>query len=643
MMIRKSAYAALLLVLGCQAAPTVTEQATTRSATVADMAPDTAAAIAELEAQIKADVYWLADEERGGRGLNTDGIEESAQFAALRFAQLGLEPAGEVGYFDTFTLNAGNTLIEDETELAFGDTQLTANEDYVPYGWSKMGAFEGNLAFGGYSISAERRGYDDYDDADVEGKVVLALRYEPHDEEGASLFLNDNEQRQMGRNFTRESELFRKARAAEAAGASALLIVNPPMHHEGKNPVDRFSSRGGRARVGIPVMQVSPETAGKLLAAAELPTLTELQTSIDSTGKPNTLVGEPVTVAGRWNAESETIIEKNVVAMMRGEGPLADEYIVVGGHYDHLGKGEYGSRSGTGPVHYGADDNASGTAAVMAIAELLAEQGNPEGRSVYFVLFSAEEIGLIGSREWVEDAPVEHDDIVAMLNYDMLGRPEDRTLRIGGVGTTQLFESMLDEAIPAAEIDWVDTGSSMDGRSDHAPFDRAGIPAMFFFGSLHDDYHTERDTPDKLDYDFLARASYASFEILEELRSTTDTLDYRDREQRMADSGQTPSGPQRDPGERRVRLGITPDMSAYSDSEEKGLLVAGVSDNTPAQRASLAQGDRILKLGEHDIADINDLQFALEDSEPGKTYPLHIKRGDELKQLSVTFDGTEVN
>ncbi|MEM6314038.1 MAG: M20/M25/M40 family metallo-hydrolase, partial [Planctomycetota bacterium] len=455
-------------------------------------------------------------------------------------------------------------------------------------------------------------------------------------EGGGSLFLNDNEQRQMGRKFTRESELFRKARAAERAGAAALLIVNPPMYHDDQPPLQGFGSFGGRQRVGIPVMHIAPDAAEKLLASAELPDLTTLQKKIDSTGKPASQTGKPVEVAGSWQAEEQTAYEKNVVTLLPGEGPLADEFIVIGGHYDHIGSGEYGSRTRSNTVHFGADDNASGTATVMALAELLAEEGNPEGRSVFFVLFSAEEIGLIGSRRWVEDLPVEQDQVVAMLNYDMLGRPAERVLQVGGVATSDDFEPLLAEAIPAAGLDWKDTGAAMDGRSDHANFDRVGIPAMFFFGSLHDDYHTERDTPDKLDYDFLARATYASFEIVEALRADDDVAPYRSADQRVANNAE----PERQPGSRRVRLGIMPD---YGGDEGTGLLVAEVSADTPAHRAKLAEGDRILKLGDHEIGDIMDLQFALEDAEPGQTYPLAVNRDGQQVNLSVTFDQAEVD
>jgi hypothetical protein len=589
--------------------------------------------LAALEAQIKEDVYWLADPAREGRGLGTDGIEVSADYIADRFETLGLEPGGDDGtFFQNFPLDIGSELVPEQTRLAVGGTELVLDEDYTPMGVSSPAAFDAPVVFAGYGINSDD--YNDFDAVDVEGKVALILRYEPHDADGDS---------RLGRNgnSSRNAALTSKIFACQRAGAAAVLIVNPPRFHDDTPPLMGFGSAPRRGRITIPAFHITQEAAHKILDAAGLPELAELQDRIDSIGEP--IAVEPaneVNVAGDFAAKTNTTTVRNVVAVLPGAGENADEYVAIGGHYDHLGFGGFGSRSpGVEAVHYGADDNASGTAAVMALAEHFAEQ--PTDRSLVFILFSAEEVGLIGSRHWVENATVPIEEVVAMFNYDMLGRPEDDTLEVGGHLTAAELEPLTEAATAAYDLEWESMGGGMDGRSDHANFWRADIPAMFFFGSIHEEYHTPDDTPDKVNYPFLATATAATSQIIREVANAPERPVFIDpsREANAAGAAGEPSDEQ--PPARRVRLGILPDMTAYGgDENPSGVVVDGVSNDTPAAKAGLQTGDVITAIGQMEIADIYDLQEALAAAEPGSTMPVKVRRDGTPQELSVTFEAT---
>ena len=628
-----AALAAATLVAGCRADPdragrgqdpTITQ--TQLPVSDADAPPIDRA---ELKRRITEDVYWLSDAERDGRGLGTDGIDESAEYMAADLAAAGLEPAGTDGYFQPWTLTLGRSLDESATSLTLGGVPLELGEDYVPLSFSAPETFQGELAFAGYAVNDKASGYNDFEGVDLTGKVALVLRWEPHTPDGGSRISG-------GKRWSNNAPLFLKASRAAAAGASAVLIVNPPEHHEDRADLMPFAEVSARQRVPIPAFHVTPDIADALLAAAGMPPLLELQRSIDTTGEP--VAVEPraaAVVAGGWDGSDREVEAKNVIGLLPGSGELADEYVVVGGHYDHLGMGGLGSLArGVTAVHHGADDNASGTAAVIALAEMLAgdeaedQRGGQRGgqRGVLFMGFSAEEIGLLGSDHWVKNPTVPIESVAAMVNYDMLGRPEDGVLQVGGEQTSEAFGPIVRAAAEEAGLKLNQLGAAMDGRSDHASFHRAGVPALFFFGSIHDDYHTPRDTADKVDYDFLADATMAGYEIVRELRAGPRPEFVRPA---RADRGRQPA--------RRVRLGVTPDMQAYGGDEPNGVPVTDVAPGSAAASAGVEPGDVLVKLGEVETADIYGLQDALSVVEPGSTHDLLVRRDGKDVSLEVTF------
>lgn len=583
--------------------------------------------------RIEKDLRWLADDARQGRGILTPGLDEAADYIADRFEELGLEQLdGLEGYFQPFEREFGQELDEEETKLAAeGMEDLKLGEDFNPLSWSAPAQFEGELVFAGYGITSERYGWDDFADVDVEGKVALVLRYEPHKEDGQSFFTNSQ------RNSP-EAALFSKARDAQEAGASAVLIVDPPLHHGEDAELMAFGT--GRRRADIPAFHITREAANKLLAAAGLEDLETLQKSIDETAERSAGPASKetdLTVAGGFEADERTVTVKNVIGLVPGE--KTDEYIVIGSHYDHVGLGSYGSSAGYGEIHNGADDNASGTTAMLALAEAFATRGEKPERSLVFVAFTAEEIGLVGSRYMTDHPPMPLEETVAMVNMDMVGRVRDDTLFVGGMDMAPAYRSILEAADARSPLKLDDMGSAFGGRSDHANFNRNEIPAIFFFSGLHEEYHKPEDDADLINFEGIAQATRIAYEVIDELTMTPrDQLDFTEPGGReMLESATPPTTRPDDQRQtaRRVRLGVMP---SFEQDDEPGVLITVVSENTPAATAGLKPGDRIIRINDREVTSLEDLQGALEDAEPGDKATVVVMRDGEEVRVEVTFD-----
>ena len=464
------------------------------------------------EAQLRDDVAWLADDARTGRGIGTPGLDASGDYLAQRFKDLGLQPLPSLdGYFQSFDYVFGSELVADKTGLvADGGAALKAGVDFEPLGWSTAADFKGPLIFGGYAIDSDRYKYDDFAGLDAKGKVVLCLRYEPHDADGKSRLTKSDR-------FSREASLVAKARAAENAGAVALLIVDPPLHHEGGDVLMDMGSTE-RQVAGIPVFHLKHAAADDLLKADGLPDVRELQASIDKAGKPASAAGNGLVVGGGFDTADRTVRLRNVVAVLPGE--RADEYVAVGAHYDHLGYGAYGSNDGEGRVHNGADDNASGTSVVLAAAEAFAKSDVRPPRSIIFICFTGEEIGLVGSDHFVKNCPVPTAQIAAMLNLDMVGRVRDEKLSVGGMGTAAVLPQIVARADAGSPLETSDLGHLFDDRSDQASFIAAGIPSLFLFSGMHADYHAATDDVALVNFDGLAQVARFACDVLMSFETT---------------------------------------------------------------------------------------------------------------------------
>lgn len=351
------------------------------------------------------------------------------------------------------------------------------------------------MTFVGYGIGEGEDGYTSFDeDSDLTGRIALLLRYEPLDDEGRSRW---NPER-----FSRHSSMSRKIRAVAERNPAAIIVANPPGAVFAGDELESTNRSSRYARdLQIPLVQVTTEIASEIVSMGDGGATLEGLRSLADEGllttrdlNEQTKVTISATVE-RTGEEGGGRMAYNVGGVLRGKGDLADEWIVIGGHYDHVGYGRFGGSEGV--VHPGADDNASGTAGVMVLIKRFTDyyasaDADEDLRSVLFMTFSAEEMGLVGSRYYVENMTLPKESVSGMLNMDMIGRVRSDTVGVYGAGSATVFPErlepfFLDSGLTVA----VNTGTS--GRSDEANFLRAGIPGIHFFTGLHDVYHRPGD------------------------------------------------------------------------------------------------------------------------------------------------------
>jgi len=560
---------------------------------------------------------YLASDELEGRGLRTSGIDEAASYIAQQFEDAGLKQASVLGdYFQTFELTV-DTKTGIETKLSIGQKSLKLDDDFVPMTFSAEKIFDAPVAFAGYGISNPDAKYDDFAGVDLKGKVVLALRYEPHDEKGKTRF--------DPHGASPFAALTEKAKAAAERGAVALLIVNPPNFHD-----ERLTSASRRSaeKSAIPMLMITRKTANAILSQAGSEDLKSLQEKIDATGAPASRPLEGVSISGNVHIERVKKQVKNVVGLLPGKGRHKDEYIVIGAHYDHLGRGETGSIPGArNQIHNGADDNGSGTVAIIELANLL--RGQSFDRSILFVAFTGEEQGLLGSDQFVKECPVPLEKIQCMINLDMVGRVKDDTLLVGGAGTAEGFDAIVAAVDERSPLKLKTAGGDVGARggigpSDHASFAKKKIPVMFLFSGTHKDYHRPTDDADKINYEGMAQVVDLTSDLLRQL----DRLPHQQYVDRF-DRGMTGGGRRSN-----VQLGVMP---SYSAEETAGIVIEGTIPETPAAKAGLKEGDVLVQMGQDKLTGLTDLMDALAKHKPGDQVKIVFLRGSETMEADVTL------
>ena len=411
----------------------------------------------------------LAADEMGGRGVGSVGLERAARYLAASYRALALEPGAD-GYRQEFEVSTGVELGSGNL-LGWDEHAGEVLTHFTPLGFSSTGAFSGPLVFAGYGIRAAEIDYDDYAGLDVAGRVVLAWRYEPGEGDEASPF--------DGKHPSRWSDLRYKAHVAREAGAAALILVTPPGDDEDRLPRLRLS--GPTSHAGLPVLQVTRAVARTWLARAGLDP-TELHEAIDSDYTPRSAEIPGLHIEGTVDLVTRTASVANLVGVVPGAGALAREAVVVGAHYDHLGLGGHGSmRPDSQEVHNGADDNASGVAAMLcAVGGLVREftQGGPASRRALIVIgFAAEEIGLGGSSFYVREPLLPLADSVAMVNLDMVGRLRDDRLLALGADSADEWRPLLERLAAAGGL------SLRAGGDGYGPSDQLGYRVSSQFRS----------------------------------------------------------------------------------------------------------------------------------------------------------------
>lgn len=376
-----------------------------------------------------------------------------------------------------------------------------------------------------------------------------------------------------------------------------------------------------------PPSATAPSTGPTTLATTQ-PELAREVKEDDPHSPPSRRSRSRRTVSKPTPAAGERI--NNVAAILPGRGVLAKEYVVVGAHYDHVGYGGmFSRRMSLHEVHNGADDNASGTAAMLAMAARLAETPAPRNaRSVIFIAFTGEEAGLLGSRYFVKHSPVPVTSIASMFNLDMVGRLRDDTMSVGGTGTASAFDAIIDTAFAHASLKRKEFGRGGFGPSDHASFAAEQIPVLFFFSGMHPEYHTPGDDVELINFAGIETAVDAGVEVVSALRTMARPT-YDDAADRGARS--TSGGP-------KALMRFIP---GYGDDEEPGVYVEDVLPDGPAATAGILSGDRIISINGADVADLYEYMDAMKPIEPGTPVQIGVKRGETTLTVTAVPEGRE--
>lgn len=569
------------------------------------------------------DVRYLASDELQGRGVETDGIRLAAEHIIAEYRKYGLKPALPEGSFrQAFNVALGKTRSEGDSKVVLVTPSgtrriLTVETDFQPLQRGGNGVANGELVFVGYGISSEEDQYDDYAGIDVEGKVVVMIRREPQQADPNGAFL--------GTETSSHAYIDRKLEMAKQARAAGIIFVNDTFTASTPQKDQLSPSAGfGTTEAGLPFVHVKQRIVDEVLRASpltvtidgeeqKLASLREVSDYIDDTLQPvsQPLVGWTAEVTTKFDVDS--VEAYNLIGVLDGKGPLADETIVVGAHYDHLGFGGYGSRARnrTGEIHYGADDNATGTAAVLEIIRRMTA-GPPPQRRIVFICFSGEERGLLGSKHYVANPVFPLEQTVAMLNYDMIGTLRNNLIEVNGVGTADEFGAIVEAADEASPLDIKVIPHPFAG-SDHLPFFQKQIPVMFCFTGITPRYHTPDDT----------------FEAIN-VPGVVSVIDYTESLLRGIDALPVAPGFQNVSRQQRSKvpyLGIMPNLGA--DADEPGIPIQSVRPGSPALKAGLQVADSILKANATDTDNYSDLLQFMRTAKPGQKVVFTLKRGPE--------------
>jgi len=602
--------------------------------TGAAVPPDMAATAPEIRAEdARLHVERLAAPEMDGRQTGTDGELLATAYVAEAFEAIGLTPAGDDGYFQSFDFTSGVSLAGVNmlavTTPEGEELEPVLDTDWRPLSFSKVGSVGfGEAVFAGYGIVARADGdqpaYDSYEGLDVAGKWVVVLRYLPEDIPA--------ERRQQ---LKRYASLRFKAMAARDKGAVGVLVVSGPASKVTDQLVPmRFDA--SVAGTSIAAASVTDDLVAPWFAAAGT-TLADAQAALDGGEAVPGFALAGNQVGAHFTLSFDTDIGRNVIGRVQwGEAP-SDQVVVIGAHVDHLGHGGAGDSLAKpeeeGQIHYGADDNASGVAGLIEIAQRMAgakaEGTVPEGaRDVVFAAWSGEELGILGSSHFVKAfGPEENADsiypaVAAYLNMDMIGRMKDAVI-LQGVGSSPGWTALVEQRNVAIGLP-VTLSDDTYLPTDATSFYLKGVPILAAFTGAHSEYHTPRDTPDLVDYEALARISDLIGSIAESLVEAEEPLAYvkaQAPEQRPSNSGL------------RVYMGTIPD---YADTTSVGVLLSGVAEGGPAEEAGIKGGDILVELAGQKLENIYDYTAALDALKIGEPVTVVVMRDGERVELTVT-------
>ena len=565
---------------------------------------------------IRANVEYLASDELEGRFTGSEGIRKAADHIIAELEAMGAGPLPGVGDFRlpfeyTGSARDGGSTLRFETADG-GGRDFAGSVRGLSF--SESTTATGPLVFAGYGIvipETDGFSYDSFATLDVTDKVVLVLRYFPEDSEGDLRAL-----------FSRYSDLRFKAAALRRRGALGMVVVTGP-RSPGAGRLVRMTADAAVADSGIAAVSVTGEVAEALFERVPERTLEEAQAELDS-GNPHVagfeIPGE-VTVDARVSRERRT--GYNVVGYLppTAAEPHDKPYVALGAHYDHLGHGESGSLAGAdaaGEVHNGADDNASGVAAVLAAGVELA--GRERDRGVVLAFWSGEEIGLLGSQEFVNDGPVPMEEVAAYVNFDMVGRMRNNTLTVQALGSSSVWPGLVDEANGAFDF-VLQRVSDPYLPTDSIRFVEADVPSLALFTGSHSEYHRPSDDVETINFPGLERIAGYGAEVAARLIAEPAPPDFIAVE-RTAQPGRAMT---------RITTGTIPDYGA----EIEGLRLSGVMAGGPAARAGLEAGDVIVEMAGVTVGNIYDYMGALDQLRADQPASVVFMRDGERRETQL--------
>lgn len=601
-------------------------------------APDEAAA-----ARMKKDLVFLAGPECEGRGVGTLGLDKAADHVAAAFKAAGLKPGAKDGtYFQPFSINNYPEL-DGPNRLAFSgpDGKALAVEssvDFKPVGYTSGGKTSAGIAFVGHGIKAPNLKYDDYAGLDVKGKWVIVVRGTPRS--GNKKDDRFDTTLPAGADTPYSSLRLKFDEAVERKAAGIIFVSDPITAAEGDRFIEFDREKYENISSRLPVLHMKRATASKLLEASLGKKLADLEAENDKDLKPVS-----AELKG-WKADAEVgvirkeVPVKNVIGVLDGSGLLADETVVIGAHYDHLGYGDgplsAGGNAAQGKLHYGADDNGSGTTGLLELARRFGAMKDRRGRRIVFMAFTGEERGLLGSKFYCDHPIFPLAKTAAMVNLDMIGRlrtgPGDwlglttkPRMVVYGTGTGDTFDRTVDAAENRYGLKILKVPGGI-GRSDHESFYRKQIPVLFLFTGLHDEYHKPADTVDKIDFSAMTTVVGMTEDLILDLGTTLARPKYKEQSGGFEDP-LNPSPPR--PG---VRLGVRPDY-AYMGAD--GMRIEGVTGGGAADKGGLKEGDVIVEISGVPVRSVNGYMSSLVGKKPGDTLEVTVLRGGKKTMLKV--------
>lgn len=561
--------------------------------------------------QVTYDIKYMSSDEMGGRQPGTPGIKLCEDYIVAEYKKAGLKPLEDGTYFQEMEVGNKRLVNKEATALSLhgpndAELKLELGEDFQQLICRRDFDLDADVVFVGYGISADEHNYDDFDGIDVEDKIVVLIRFEPQGEDPNSVF--------DGADTSRHASGSQKVTAARRAGAAGILMVNDAASAGDTDDFvqpDRFQTNSLpfaqiRRSVLDEVLESSPLTAP---TGKKLESVSDIEELIDSNLEPISQPLEGWTAKFASKFDREATKTNNIIGIIEGEGPNADETIIIGAHYDHLGMGAYGSRAGgRKEIHNGADDNATGTAAVIELARRFGAKDKKPGRRMVFICFTAEEMGLLGAFHYCQNPIFPLENTVSMINFDMIGWLRNNEVTLYSINSSEALGKVFDEANEGFDFK---LKKARGGGSDQIPFNQRKIPNVFVHTGQTAVYHTPED-------DFETIDCKGALKVIDYTEAALDRLV-------ALESKPTYGAPARSAP---FRLGV------MLNDDDGVVTIEGVTEESVAESAGLQKGDVVMEVDGKPMTKRREFSRIIR-RDAGKTVQLKLKRGDAEVMLNI--------